>query len=38
MYRLFRFRSQINNGCPQIVSIDRSLISKFKNSNSPGKT
>lgn len=38
MYRLFKFRSQINNGFPQIVFIDKSHFMKIvKYSNIPGK-
>ncbi|XP_050428199.1 DNA-directed RNA polymerase, mitochondrial [Adelges cooleyi] len=31
MYRLFKFRSQISNGCPQVILIDKSLLSKITN-------
>lgn len=38
MYRLFRFRSQIKNGFPQIVLIDKPHLLKTANfSNIPGK-
>jgi len=38
MYRLFKFRSQIKNGFPQIVLIDKPHLLKITNfSNIPGK-
>lgn len=37
MYRLYKFRSQINNG-PQLISIEKSFLPKIMSySNIPGK-